>query len=568
MEVDRADIPQGWYDLVVLGHGWEAIGAAWYARGLGARVAIVPGAPETQAAKLKVPLPSCQWWNLNQPGSGCAAEGRGRVCWQPPAPPFVEGLPMGGQALPTISTDKALGQLAASGVAVFRGPVCFQAPDVLEVHGQPIAFRKVLLAFGQQQTMPLLPSVEPAELTTPEKLLVSLGFGVAGLSGSETGSPDVPKPPGVSSGDSASFLGTGPQQPLFPLGGERKRLSQRVAIVGSGPEECFWAQWLARQGCQVHLLPSEPEILPAYPPEIRQWVQLCLLQEGVRIYPQSLCQHLQPTGQAKVLLLARLGHQEKLVVDFLMAVPETTVAAPGLQLEAAGVRWDPKGIFIDSNCRTTNRRILAAGSVCGCQFRCPRIAWSMIRWAVAKALGHRPPKQDWLLRFQCFPMDPPIFWLGQTAAEAQQQCWPVQTYRVEASCPEVLPPPKESLCHTQTASSPPSAPIANQPEAFLQIHVRPGTGRIIGAVVGGPWAHELADMVAFLIQQKISLPKWALPTGCVSPSIQLLAEAAHLARQDHTPHWWDLPLENLHRLWQKWRSRRPPEPEMPPSGSP
>jgi len=565
VDLDRANIPQGWYDLVILGRGWEAIGSAWQARSLGARVAIVPGLVEkTEASCTEVPRPLCQCWNLGLPGWQNGSEQAGRsACWGPPEPPFVEGLPLGGRAAEVLATDKALGQLAAQGVAVFRGPACFLGPDVLEVQGHPIPFRKVLLAMGQQQAKisPLAADLA-AEIIDPEQLLQRLGIALP-----LGGGPEVPtgaeaagsvgsKPPDATS---SGFPGHPPQPAQEQIALSTKeaipRLGCRVAFFGAGPDESVWAQRLARQGCQVHLITSDAEILPDHNPEVRQWVQTCLLREDVRIHCRWVCRHIQPTGQAKLLLLDRPDRQEKLVVDFLVGLPETKPAVAGWQLERAGVFWGPTGVWIDRNCRTNNRRIFAAGAVCGSAFRCPRIAWTMLRWAVAKALGRRPPRRDWLLRFRCIPTDPPVFCIGQSASEARQQGWSVETYRVEAGGTLSILPTDPTVLLSQDFSAWAGSSAAQKPGGFLQVHLRRRSGRIVGATLAGPWAHELADLVAFLIHQRISLPKWTVPTGCVAAGVQLLEEAARLAREDHRPHWWDLPLENLQRLWQKWKDR-------------
>jgi len=582
VEVDRQDIPRGWYDLVVVGHGWEAVGAAWYARSLGARVAIVPGLVESETSCTEIPRPLCQWWNLRRAGcqNGSGQNGSGpagcSVCWEPPGPPFVEGLPMGGRAGQVLPTDKALGQLAAQGVAVFRGPICFQAPDVLEVQGHPIPFRKVLLAPGRKQEPISMSAAEPAtEILSPEQLLQRLGIApphggsLEVRTGPEAGGPVGSKPPGPPSLDSPGFPGPPAQEQKSPsTKGEIPRLGHRVAILGAGPEECFWAQWLARQGCQVHLVAADSEILPHHEPEVRQWVQTCLTRDGVRMYCRSVCRHIQQAGQATVLLLDRPERQEKLVVDFLVGLPETKPAVAGLQLEWAGVLGGPTGLRIDAGCRTTHRRIFAAGAVCGSAFQCPRIAWSMVRWAVAKALGRRPPRRDWLLRFQCIPTDPPVFWIGQTASEAQRQGWPVQTYRTEPGREHDLFPATSTGLPAQASSPCIGTSVAQTPGGFLLLHVRRRSGRIVGATLAGPWAHELADLVAFLIQQKIPLPDWNVPTGCVSPAMGLLEEAARLAREDHRPRWWDLPLENFQRLWQKWKDRSSAVHQAPSSDPP
>lgn len=554
MDVDRWDIPRGWYDLVVVGCGWEAIGAAWYALRLGARVAIVP-AMETAGCQVKVPWPVCQWWTFDQPNApNLSAMGNPSIGWRVPGSPFVEGLPRGGVGQPPLPTDKALGQLAAQGVAVFRGPACFQAPDVLEVQGHPIPFRKLLLALGQQEQKLSVAELPSGEFLTAEAMVLHAGLAEyfshtpqAGLSsGAERSGYGERRSGGLSVDTNFhhSFL----SRPIPPG-------APRVAFFSPGPQECFWAQWLARHGCQVHLLLSTSELLPQQEPEIRQWVHRVLRQEGVRIHSEARCRHVESIGQAKIVLLERLGQQEKLVVDFLVAPLQVQFVPGDLQLECAGVRWDRSGVWIDRQCRTSNRRILAAGSTCGARFCCSRIAWAMVQWAVAKALGHRPAPRDWLLPFQCIPTDPPIFRLGHTLPEAEHQFWQIRTYHVEqlscpgadSSQPEALRPevpPKSVQKSTRQAG-----------ESFLRIYLRRRIGRVVGAILAGAFAHEWVDLLAFLIQQKIPLTRWSTAAGCLSPGMALVAEAAHLARQDHLPRWWDLPLENLQQFWQQWKER-------------
>jgi len=191
---------------------------------------------------------------------------------------------------------------------------------------------------------------------------------------------------------------------------------------------------------------------------------------------------------------------------------------------------------------------------------------------VESALSRKPPGRNWLLPIQCIPTDPPIVRLGQTAEQAQQDFWQVRTYRVQRGSVQPVQqftgePARDAhggkIHEPESLTAPPRpgtiAPFSHQEDTgrtgFLLLHVRRRSGRIVGATLAGPWAHELADLVAFLIQQKIPLPDWNVPTGCVSPAMGLLEEAARLAREDHRPRWWDLPLENLQRLWQKWKDR-------------
>lgn len=537
VDVDRVDIPRGWYDLVVLGIGWEAIGAAWWSWSLGARTALVPGQSEIDSCWVSVPRPLCQWWTASLPGLGkehVAGQTSRAISWRPPERPFVEGFPMGGRvATGPLPADKALGQLAAAGVSVFRGQSCFQAPDVLEVAGQPIPFRKVLLALGVQTEPIQLPGIDPAEVRSPLQVVEDLGLHPPlvrptkppDVSGPSTGAPKDASRPGPSD------LGQWPAE-----GPSAKGAGVRVAVLGGGSEECFWAQWLASRGCQVHLIIPEAEILVDHEPEARALLQNQLIHEGIRIQQKCQCQGVHRAGQAKALLLSRGAEQEKLFVDYLVAVPKTRVDLSHLHLQAARVAWDDSGVRIGNRLRTSNRRILAAGSVCGQRFQCARLSWAMVQWAVESALGRGPVNRDWLLPLQCTPTDPPIVRLGWTPEEATRECWSVRTYRVQT--------PSVGVCESQPGL-----------EGFLAIHVRVRSGRILGATLAGAWAYELADVLSFLMKRKVPLWKWCVPIPCVSAAMGCLEESARVYLQDYRPRWWDVLVENLQHFWKKWKKR-------------
>jgi hypothetical protein len=72
----------------------------------------------------------------------------------------------------------------------------------------------------------------------------------------------------------------------------------------------------------------------------------------------------------------------------LGSVTKATSCAPnveGLNLEAAGVKFDPTGVAVDDRLRTTNRRIYAAGDICSA-YKFTHAADAMARLALQNAL--------------------------------------------------------------------------------------------------------------------------------------------------------------------------------------
>ena len=61
----------------------------------------------------------------------------------------------------------------------------------------------------------------------------------------------------------------------------------------------------------------------------------------------------------------------------------------GLNLEAAGVNYDGKGVTVDDTLRTSNPRIYAAGDVCS-KFQFTHAADAMARICIQNALFPRP----------------------------------------------------------------------------------------------------------------------------------------------------------------------------------
>mgnify|MGYP000567453653 CR=1 FL=1 len=178
-----------------------------------------------------------------------------------------------------------------------------------------------------------------------------------------TGSrPAVPPLPGLAE---AGYL---TNESIFDL----TRLPRSIAVMGAGPVGCELSQALARLGSEVTLIASRDGILPKEDPEAAQVVQQQLVQDGIRLLTRVRAVRAGQEQGAKLLYLeANPVAGSTAAVDQVIRAEEILVAAgripnvEGLGLEAAGVRYTPQGIQVNSKLQTSNPRIYACGDVIG-----------------------------------------------------------------------------------------------------------------------------------------------------------------------------------------------------------
>ncbi len=149
------------------------------------------------------------------------------------------------------------------------------------------------------------------------------------------------------------------------------RTPRHLAILGAGPMGVELAQAFARLGAPVTLI--EPATaLSREDPELAAIVMAALARDGVSV---RLGARVARVTAARRGILLYMGDRPDATAD---DVGEEVVEAShlvlatgrrprvvGLGLEAAGIRFDRSGIWVDSKLRTTNPRVFALGDVIG-----------------------------------------------------------------------------------------------------------------------------------------------------------------------------------------------------------
>jgi pyruvate/2-oxoglutarate dehydrogenase complex dihydrolipoamide dehydrogenase (E3) component len=318
--------PPGWrnpepasrYDLVVLGAGTAGLVSAAVSAGLGARVALVerhlmggdclnvgcvPSKTLIRAARAAADVRDARRFGVQVP-DGVGVD-------------FAAVMERVRRVRAEIAPHDSAQRFASLGVDVFLGEGRFTGPQVLEVAGAALRFKRAVVATGARAVALPIPGLAEAGFLTNETVF------------------------------------------------ELEQRPSRLAVIGAGPIGCELAQCFARLGVRVTLLEVAPQILVREDPDAAAIVQDALLRDGVELLLGAKLERVERNGAAKLLHVTAAGTSRELEVDEILLGIGRAPNVENIGLEAAGVAFDPaRGVHVDDHLRTANRRIFAAGDVC------------------------------------------------------------------------------------------------------------------------------------------------------------------------------------------------------------
>lgn len=332
-----------------------------------------------------------------------------------------------------ISPHDSAARFRDLGVDVFLGEGRFIAPDRVEVGGVALRFARAVIATGSRAAKPSIQGI-----------------------------------------DSVPFL---TNETLFSL----TTLPQRMGIIGAGPIGCEMAQTFARFGTEVWLVTSERGVLPREERDAAGIVRGALLRDGVKLVCGST--RVAPASGGVHLFVDGAGCD--VIVDRLLVAAGRTPNVEGMGLDAAGVRWDEKGVQVNDRLQTTNRRIFACGDVCS-PFQFTHAADFMARTVIQNALFHGRAKASALNIPSAIYTSPEIAHTGISAREAGGRGIEVDTLTVNME--EVD-----------------RAILDGETEGFVRVHVRRGTDRIIGATIVAAHAGDMISEISVAMKAGMGL---------------------------------------------------------------
>ena len=304
---------------------------------------------------------------------------------------------------------------------------------------------------------------------------------------------------------------------------------QRLLVIGGGPVGCELAQVFARLGSRVTLVEEDPMFLGHEERDAAQLLSDALARDGIEIHLDTQTTRVRVEGNDKVADLVNDDTKRTVAVDQILVGVGTAPNVQGLELEAAGVVYDDaRGIPVDDFLRTTNRRIFAAGDVCaGNNF--PHIESAAGRIVVANALFLGRQRLSAEAIPWCTFTDPEIAHVGMYVTEARQKNIPVKTFTI--------------LMHEVDR-----AITDGEEEGFVKVHVREGTGKILGATVVASHAGDLINEISLAMSAGLDLHALARvnqPYPTQSQAIKMAAGAYVASRRTSFRTW-------LMTKWLSW----------------
>jgi pyruvate/2-oxoglutarate dehydrogenase complex dihydrolipoamide dehydrogenase (E3) component len=158
-------------------------------------------------------------------------------------------------------------------------------------------------------------------------------------------------------------------------------------------------------------------------PEVTAFARRQLVADGVEIHEGIAVKQVAGDGNAIAVTIEENGATRTLSGSHLLVAAGRKANVEGLNLEAAGVTYSPKGIAVDARLRSSNKRIFAVGDVAvveglgGYQFT--HLAGYHAGIVIRNALFKLPAKVNYAALPWVTFTDPEIAHVGLTEAEAR-----------------------------------------------------------------------------------------------------------------------------------------------------
>ena len=199
------------------------------------------------------------------------------------------------------------------GVKVVKGPAKFIAARILEAGGESFEARKIVIATGSRASIPPITGIENVPFLTNETLF------------------------------------------------KNRVKPEHLIIIGGGPIGMELAQAHRRLGCKVTVLEGL-KVLGKDDPELTQVVKDAVQAEGIVLREDIAIESVTKTESG---IAVHLKGGEVIEGSHLLVATGRAANVEGLNLEAAGIDYDKRGITVDQGLRSSNRAVYAAGDVAG-----------------------------------------------------------------------------------------------------------------------------------------------------------------------------------------------------------
>lgn len=333
------------------------------------------------------------------------------------------------------------------GVECIKGEARLVSPWEVEVNGQRLASRHIVLATGARPLVPTLPGLEQVPWLTSDTLWQ---------------------------------LRTAPRQLL---------------VLGGGPIGCELAQSFALLGVPVTLVELSEQLLPREEREVAELLAEQLARDGVRVLTGWRAERADylpaAAGDLPIQLQLRRGDETQIVEgDQLLLALGRVANVSGFGLEALGVELAPRGtVAVDGFLATNFPSILAVGDVAG-PYQLTHAAAHQGWYAAINALfsPFKRFRADYRVMPAAIYTTPEIARVGLNQKEARAQGIPFELTRF-------------ALAELDRAIT------DGERQGFIEVLTVPGKDQILGTTIVGTHAGERIAEFVLAMRHRLGLGK-------------------------------------------------------------
>ena len=273
------------------------------------------------------------------------------------------------------------------GVDVKQGEAKIVSPYVIEVDGERITAKNIVVATGARPAVPPIPGIDKVDYLTSDTVW------------------------------------------------ELREQPKRLLVLGGGPIGCELAQSFQRLGCDVTIVQRGAHIMEREDDEISEMVANNFRQEGMNVLTEHTAVRFEVDGEQKVLVCEHRGNEVSIEFDQVLIALGRRANVSGFGLEELEVKISQRGtIEADEFLRTNYPNIYVCGDVAG-PYQFTHTAAHQAWYAAVNALFS--PFKSFRVDYSVIPWatytDPEVARVGLNELEAREKDIPyeVSTYGID-----------------------------------------------------------------------------------------------------------------------------------------
>jgi dihydrolipoamide dehydrogenase len=288
---------------------------------------------------------------------------------------FAEVMQRIHRVIETIEPHDSIERYTELGVECIQGQARITSPYSVEVNGQTLTTRSIIIASGARPFVPPIPGIEDIDYLTSDNLW------------------------------------------------NLTELPKRMVVLGGGPIGSELSQCFARFGCEVTQVEMLPRILIREDPEVSALVAQQFEKDGVRVLLEHTAKSFKQDAGRKIIVCEREGQEIEIEFDALLVAVGRKPNITGFGLEDLDIPINKAGtVQTNEYLQTIYPNIFACGDVAG-PYQFTHTAAHQAWYAAVNALFGRFKK--FKVDYSVIPWatftDPEVARVGLNETEAKEQ---------------------------------------------------------------------------------------------------------------------------------------------------